>query len=98
MNIFRFTGWKFFFPFKWSILKQIKPNNNFIILSFLSLKSFWLPAFRFVWFPNEFVVANVALNGLKRSQKKKFVIKFNPSFNLIFIAHPKKSPAALSQD
>ena len=35
-------------------------------------------------------------NAVKK--KKKFVIKFNPSFNLIFIARPKKSPAALSQD
>ena len=35
-------------------------------------------------------------NAVKK--KKKFVIKSNPSFNLIFIAHPKKAPAALSQD
>ena len=42
MNIFRFTGWEVFF--KWSILKQIKPNNNFIILSFLSLSQIVLVA------------------------------------------------------
>ena len=50
------------------------------MLSFLSLKALWLPVKNCCW--NEFVVANVSLNGLTCGLLKQFSINLNPSLKV----------------
>ena len=51
INISHFTGWAVFLSK--DVGHYLKPINNLLILSFLSLKSLWLT--EKYWFQNEFV-------------------------------------------
>ena len=84
--------------FKQIISKQIKLINNSLIPSFffsLSLKLLWLPAKSFYW--NEFVVADVSLNGLTCSLLKQFLINSNPLEWGEKLSSPRASTSKRSQ-